>query len=304
MLVGQFPLARHTALPAGKACNPFTGAVPARMAALLVVAMLAGCAGSGTRAPVVDLSAAPQAPAATPSNDGTYIVKPGDSLYQIARATGTDMAALARWNNLPDPSQLRVGQVLRLTPPPGGQAAFGTGAQAVPVPAAKPAPADGAATEPASSQSAESKPAEPAAPQPPAPAPAPVATPPRAADASVITWAWPASGQIIQPFSARSKGIDIAGNPGDPVYAAADGMVTYSGNGVRGLGNLVIINHQNGFITAYAHNRTLLVQPGQEIKRGTKIAEIGQTDTTSPRLHFEIRRKGTPVDPLQYLPPR
>jgi len=120
----------------------------------------------------------------------------------------------------------------------------------------------------------------------------------------VITWAWPASGQIIQPFSARSKGIDIAGNPGDPVYAAADGMVTYSGNGVRGLGNLVIINHQNGFITAYAHNRTLLVQPGQEIKRGTKIAEIGQTDTTSPRLHFEIRRKGTPVDPLQYLPPR
>ena len=106
----------------------------------------------------------------------------------------------------------------------------------------------------------------------------------------------------MQGFNNNSKGIDIAGALGDPVTAAADGKVMYSGNGVRGLGNLIIVNHQNGFITAYAHNRTLLVKTGQDVKRGAKIAEIGQSDTTSPRLHFEIRRQGTPVDPMQYLP--
>ena len=115
---------------------------------------------------------------------------------------------------------------------------------------------------------------------------------------------WPATGQITQGFNNNTKGIDIAGNLGDPVIAAADGKVMYSGNGVRGLGNLIIVNHQNGFITAYAHNRALLVKTGQDVKRGAKIAEIGQSDATSPRLHFEIRRQGTPVDPMQYLPAR
>ncbi|MNV65023.1 Murein hydrolase activator NlpD precursor [compost metagenome] len=125
---------------------------------------------------------------------------------------------------------------------------------------------------------------------------------PRAADASVINWAWPANGPIVQTFNASSKGIDISGALGDPITAAADGLVKYSGNGVRGLGNLIIVEHQNGFITAYAHNRSLLVKTGQNVKRGAKIAELGQSDTTSPRLHFEIRRQGTPVDPMQYLP--
>ena len=128
--------------------------------------------------------------------------------------------------------------------------------------------------------------------------------PARAADAGVINWGWPATGQITQGFNNNTKGIDIAGNLGDPVIAAADGKVMYSGNGVRGLGNLIIVNHQNGFITAYAHNRALLVKTGQDVKRGAKIAEIGQSDATSPRLHFEIRRQGTPVDPMQYLPAR
>ncbi|KCV26313.1 peptidase, M23 family, partial [Bordetella pertussis H934] len=128
--------------------------------------------------------------------------------------------------------------------------------------------------------------------------------PARAADAAVINWGWPANGAILQTFNSNTKGIDLAGSLGDPVIAAADGKVMYSGNGVRGLGNLIIINHQNGFITAYAHNRALLVKTGQNVKRGAKIAEIGETDTTSPRLHFEIRRQGTPVDPMQYLPPR
>ncbi|MDQ6217529.1 murein hydrolase activator EnvC family protein, partial [Achromobacter insolitus] len=120
--------------------------------------------------------------------------------------------------------------------------------------------------------------------------------------AAVINWAWPASGQIVQGFNSSTKGIDIAGALGDPVTAAADGLVKYSGNGVRGLGNLIIVEHQNGFITAYAHNRAVLVKTGQTVKRGAKIAELGQSDTTSPRLHFEIRRQGQPVDPMQYLP--
>jgi len=128
--------------------------------------------------------------------------------------------------------------------------------------------------------------------------------PKRADDANLISWGWPASGPVTQTFTTATKGIDISGSLGAPVVAAADGKVMYSGNGVRGLGNLIIINHSNGFITAYAHNQTLLAKTGEAVKRGAKIAEIGQTDTTSPRLHFEIRRQGTPLDPLEYLPAR
>jgi lipoprotein NlpD len=125
-----------------------------------------------------------------------------------------------------------------------------------------------------------------------------------AADAGLISWGWPANGKVIQGFTQTTKGIDIAGNAGDAIEAAANGKVMYAGNGVRGLGNLIIVNHDNGFITAYAHNRTLLVKAGQEVKKGAKIAEMGQTDAASVRLHFEVRRQGTPVDPLQYLPSR
>jgi len=139
---------------------------------------------------------------------------------------------------------------------------------------------------------------------PATPAAAQTAAAPRASDANLISWGWPASGPVTQTFTTATKGIDIGGAAGAPVVAAADGKIMYSGNGVRGLGNLIIVNHDNGFITAYAHNRALLVKTGETVKRGAKIAEIGQTDTSSPRLHFEIRRQGTPVDPLQYLPAR
>lgn len=134
--------------------------------------------------------------------------------------------------------------------------------------------------------------------------PPPPATAARAGDANLVSWGWPASGKIIQGFNSNTKGIDIEGTPGDPVIAAADGKVMYAGNGVRGLGNLVLLGHSNGFITAYAHNQELLVKTGQEVKKGSRIALLGQTDTTSPRLHFEIRRRGTPVNPLSYLPAR
>ncbi len=239
------------------------------IAALVATTVLAGCASRSTKAPVTDMSGGDTV---TPAAGGTYIVRPGDTLYKIAQANSMDVATLTRLNNISDPSQLRVGQVLRLDS--SGPAPASSGPTTAPVTPATPV-----------------VPAEPAA----------VA---RASDASAINWAWPASGKIIQSFNANTKGIDIAGAIGEPVHAAADGKVMYAGNGVRGLGNLILLGHSDGFITAYAHNQALLVKTGQQIKKGAKIASIGQTDTTSPRLHFEVRRRGTPVNPLSYLPAR
>jgi lipoprotein NlpD len=238
------------------------------LAAVIVATMLAGCASRTTKAPVTDMSAgaAPVAPVGA-----TYVVKPGDTLYKIAQTNNIDVATLSRINNITDPSQLRVGQVLALdgsAPAPAPSVGPATAIPVVPV-----APAE----------------------------PTSVA---RASDASLINWGWPASGKIIQSFNANTKGIDIVGATGDPVQAAADGKVMYAGNGVRGLGNLILLGHTDGFITAYAHNQALLVKTGEEVKKGQKIASVGQSDTTSPRLHFEIRRRGTPVNPLSYLPPR
>jgi len=253
--------------------HPFVGSLTrlSRHAVLAVgvLAVLAGCGSSGPRAPVTDMSEAGRSAAS-----GTYVVRAGDTLYKIAQAHGIDVSTLVRLNNIGDPSQLRIGQVLRLsgdTPMPSQP----------PVAAAPPSPT----------------PATPVTPPPPA-------TAARASDASLINWGWPATGKIIQGFNSNTKGIDIEGAPGDPVIAAADGKVMYAGNGVRGLGNLVLLGHSNGFITAYAHNQQLLVKSGDAVKKGSRIALLGQTDTTSPRLHFEIRRKGTPVNPLSYLPAR
>lgn len=257
----------------------------------LSLAILAGCASKGTRAPVVDMTAGQ--PASTAQPGGSYVVKPGDTLYKIARANNVDIESVKRWNNLSDPNQISVGQVLKMS---GGSS---TGAQPAPIASVKPQPRP--LDQPETPAATTTTPPPDAT---PAPVPVDVKPAPRAADASVINWAWPASGAIVQTFNASSKGIDISGALGDPITAAADGLVKYSGNGVRGLGNLIIVEHQNGFITAYAHNRALLVKTGQNVKRGAKIAELGQSDTTSPRLHFEIRRQGTPVDPMQYLPTR
>lgn len=240
------------------------------LVALGVVAVLAGCGTRGSRAPVADMSASTAQPA-----KGTYVVRAGDTLYKIAQAHGTDVATLIRLNNITDPTQLRVGQVLRL---------------------------DGDTPLPSQSQVAGTQP-KPATPVTPVTPPPPTAAP-RASDAGLISWGWPASGNIIQGFNKNTKGIDIAGSLGDPVVAAADGKVVYAGSGLRGLGNLVLVQHSNGFITAYAHNQSLLVKTGDQVKKGMRIALLGQSDTTSPRLHFEVRKNGVPVNPLSYLPPR
>jgi len=227
------------------------------------VLVLTGCA-SSSKAPVSDLSGVP--------SSATYVVKPGDTLNRISRATGVPEGTITRINKITNPNLLIVGQTLRLSD--------------VQSPAAAPRPSGGATTSArAITPSAES-------------------STERASDAGLIDWGWPAKGKIIQGFTTTTKGIDIAGSSGDPIEAAAAGKVIFAGDGPRGLGNLIIVEHSNGFITAYAHNKTLLVKEGQVVKRGTKIAEMGQSDTTSVRLHFEIRTRGTPVDPLQYLPVR
>lgn len=242
------------------------------LAAIVASAVLAGCASRTSQAPVADMSEN----TIQRSSTGSYVVRPGDTLYKIAQAHNLSVGELTRLNNISDPSQLRVGQVLRLN----GSA-----------PVVPQAPADSGSTV---ATPAPVKPAQTAEPSSVA----------RASDANLISWGWPAQGKIIQGFNTNTKGIDIAGAEGEPVLAAADGKVMYAGNGVRGLGNLILLGHSNGFITAYAHNQSLLVKTGQQIKKGEKIAAIGQTDTTSPRLHFEIRRRGTPVNPLSYLPSR
>lgn len=238
------------------------------IASLLAVAILAGCASRTTRAPVTDMS--DQSSGTAPAT-GTYVVRPGDTLYQIAQRHGMDVSTLVSLNNISDPSQLRVGQTLRLS-------------TSTPAPSTPPATATPIPVTPVT-------PSEP-----------PIPT--RASDANLVSWGWPAAGKIMQGFNSNTKGIDIEGKVGDPVVAAASGKVMYAGNGVRGLGNLILLGHSNGFITAYAHNDKLLVKSGDSVSKGDKIALLGQSDTSSPRLHFEIRRSGTPVDPLSYLPSR
>ncbi len=276
--------------------------------------LLAACT-TPNRAPVVDMSptqpAAPtvQAPATGASS---YVVRPGDTLYSISRSQNVGWQDLARWNNITDPSQLRVGQSLRIeggTPPtamaeaPSGvvqvQPIGGSNVQQRPVVGGPViggtpgTPPDAPAGTPG------------AAPGAPGPVPTPPPSAPRQSNDSGIDWLWPASGQVIAQFNqAQNKGVDIEGQVGDPVVASADGTVVYSGSGLRGYGNLIIIRHNASFLSAYAHNSNLLAKEGQTVRRGERIAEMGQTDAPSPRLHFEIRRGGTPEDPMRFLPPR
>jgi len=266
---------------------------------LAVAVLVAGCASRTTPAPVTHLSSGEaDKPVQTvkPPAGARYTVLPGDTLFSIARRHGVSVESLARLNQIDDPSQLRAGQVLQLSGEPVASRAI---QPVVPPAGTKPSgasvtPAESSAQTPATSPSGGAKPS----------ASARSTAAPRARDADLIRWDWPARGRILQGFNVNTKGIDLEGKIGDPVKAAADGTVMYAGNGVRGLGNLILLGHRDGFISAYAHNQVLLVKTGQQIKQGAQIASIGQSDTTSPRLHFEIRRRGTPVNPLSYLPAR
>lgn len=258
------------------------------LAAVLVV-QLGGCA-SSTNAPVVDRQHRGQpARAVKPVTSGSYVVRPQDTLYSIAFRYGRDWKELAVSNRIGPPYTIRPGQVIHLSKKPQTTAAKPKpkpAVQARPVATAKPQPA------------AKPKPATPVA--KPASKPKPAAAP-------TGNWLWPAEGTVISRFSSATtlnKGIDIAGKIGQPVKATAKGTVVYAGSDLRGYGELLIIKHNDTFISAYGHNRRLLVSEGQEVRAGQQIAEMGSTGTDRVKLHFEIRRQGSPVDPLQYLPKR
>ena len=264
--------------------------------ALVAAFALSGCTTKVRQAPVDERSSQlTRAPVAKPlpgaenaGKAGFYTVKPGDTLIRIGMDNGQTWRDLVRWNNLENPNLIETGQVLRIAPPE--------------VVVAKPL-APVAATSNPPAPTAGVVPATPAA----SAASAAVAVKPAAPVAleveDAVNFQWPVRGNLISGFDeAKNKGLDIAGKAGDPVLAAADGRVVYAGGGLRGYGNLIILKHNNTYLTAYAHNQTLLVKEDQSIKRGQKIAEMGNSDADQVKLHFEIRRQGKPVDPAKYLP--
>jgi lipoprotein NlpD len=225
---------------------------------------------------------------------GYFTVRPGDTLYRIALEAGQSPRDLQAWNKLTNPNLIEVGQVLRVVPP----AVVSTAS--APAPAATAPAAAGVTTTPVAPGAVASRPLDRTAPATPVPAPAPAS-----AGADNVTFLWPSQGEVIANFDeAKNKGISIAGRIGDPVVAAADGRVVYAGAGLRGYGNLIILKHNNTFLTAYAHNQALLVREDQAVRQGQKIAEMGSSDADRVKLHFEVRRQGKPVDPLGFLPKR
>jgi lipoprotein NlpD len=254
----------------------------------LIAILVAGCAPRRAAAPVEDRRppprsaakpavAAASATAVQPVAEGFYMVKSGDTLYSIALEHGADYREVAQWNSLDDPTRLRVGQVLRVKPPAEPSVVIGAGRPGGRI---------------------ESRPLESPAVQKALPAaPPPVAGEEPKLDVTPLQFLWPVKGKVLAGFAEpRQKGIDIEGKVGDPVIAAAAGRVTYVGSGIPGLGKLVVIRHDQGFITVYAHNKDILVKEQQPVARGQRIAELGE------KLHFQIRKGAAAVDPLLYLP--
>ena len=281
----------------------------------VVFGILAGCSSTPlNRAPVEDRSqVSPKPGVVTDSRTqavkqppgfenagkaGYYTVKPGDTLMRIGLETGQSYRDIARWNALENPDRIEVGQVLRVVPPTAESAVV-----TKPVTSASATttalPAAGAASAPVKSASAPVA----ASSAPVAVAAAPVTQ--AASGDDDVAWIWPGKGPVLAGFDeVKNKGLDIGGTAGDPVLAAADGKVVYAGAGLRGYGNLIILKHNNTYLTAYAHNQTLLVKEDQTVKKGQKIAEMGNSDADRVKLHFEVRRQGKPVDPAKYLPAR
>lgn len=215
---------------------------------------------------------------------GYYAVKPGDTLTRIALENGQSPRDIAAWSNVEDPNRIEVGQILRVVPPVSHEVVV----QAV----SRPVVSAGSLTKPAAST-------------PSAVSPVEASTKPLPTIETEINWVWPANGVVLAGFDeVKNKGLDIGGSAGDPVVAAADGRVVYVGAGLRGYGNLIILKHDNVYLTAYAHNQTLLVKEDQAVLKGQKIAAMGNSDADRVKLHFEVRRQGKPVDPAKYLPAR
>ncbi len=311
--------------------------------ALVTVTLMSGCATQNHQAPIEDrgrvgsgLSTFRMPPGyENAGKPGYYTVKPGDTVLRIALDAGQNWRDIAAWNGLSNPNYIEVGQVLRIEPragdvltsvssTPASTATPTVSTSAVAAPkiesrniepksvaqsanaSSKPTVASNASAPAAASASATGMTASSTAPSATTPASAIATSVPDAAKESAEpAWQWPAAAPVIGGFEeGKRKGLLLGGKAGDPVFAAADGRVVYSGAGLRGYGNLIIIKHNSQYLTAYAHNQTLLVKEDQVVRKGQKIAEMGNTDTERVQLHFEIRKQGKPIDPAKSLPPR
>lgn len=292
-------------------------------AACLLSLILAGCA-SNKPAPVVDRTK-PASAAAGPSEvkpvaapvervaaKGHYIVRPGDTLYKISLDHGQGYKDVAAWNNLDSPFVIHPGQELRVVPPEGEAQPVAVARPVVIAKAVEQRPldeaADGLKREPKAGREAYSDEA--------------YAKATRGAEAGLVrvelkadsgdakadgdpAWAWPASGKLLGQFGENGKkGLEIAGRKGDPVVASADGKVVYSGSALPGYGQLLIVKHNPAYMSVYAHNSRMVVKEQETVKRGQKIAEMGDTAADQVKLYFEIRQQGKPVDPAKLLPAR
>ncbi|MFI4939163.1 MAG: peptidoglycan DD-metalloendopeptidase family protein [Burkholderiales bacterium] len=297
-----------------------------------VIWMLVACSTQRNAAPVMERNAAGQmAPvphsdsvvkSVTPAGDehGYYTVKKGDTLLRIALDNGQNYRDLVAWNNLANPNDIKVDQVLRVLPPDAAGGNVQVASVAMPVPGVRvPLTAAGGQPQPAvaainkSGPHGEKRPySEAALAEMQKMDAAPLANAPKAPDNAVetgtaeqetVVWMWPVEGKPAVPYEDAKKGIDIAGKSGQQVVAAASGRVLYAGV-MRGYGNLVIVKHSSSLLSAYAHNKIILVKEGQTVAKGQPIAEMGDSDTDSVKLHFEIRQQGKPVDPTKFLPVR
>jgi lipoprotein NlpD len=231
----------------------------------------------------------------SPVIDGrTHVVKKGDTLYSIALENGVGYRELAEWNGITNPSYIQIDQVLRVTAPNSGTPSLGGAVGGIAQSAPIAMPTGGVVA------NRPSVPSTPTATTPTTSSPTntPITT------GSDLTWQWPARGKASSYVEGRTKGIDIAGNMGDSITAAADGKVVYAGSALKGYGQMLIVKHSEVYLTAYAHNSKLLVREEQLVKRGQKIAEMGnsESDNGQVKLHFELRRSGKPVDPARVLP--
>jgi lipoprotein NlpD len=300
-----------------------------RILALLTISfgLLSACSTATRRAPIIDRVSpvAASRPVAPPADDskedarGTYTVRKGDTLLRIALDHGQNYRDMVTWNNLANPNDIKVDQVLRVAPPERVASTL-TAPVSMPEirPSAPQAPRKAAPRiekrpdAPLADARKDDNKAERDEPKIEKPVVVAATAPPigggsivRPDDEEKLSWMWPSDGKIVATFDeGKNKGIDIAGKPGQQVMAAGAGKVMYAGSGIRGYGNLVIVKHSNSLLSAYAHNRSIVVKEGQNVNKGQVIAEMGDSDADSVKLHFEIRQQGKPVDPSRFLPTR